>query len=122
MGITDLNLEPRMNLNLDVNYRQSYGRKNVQGKLKNISLTGAFLSDLTKDFKLNEKLTFEFTVAGRKRELTADVVWKNDTGCGVKFKHFNNRDVQIVDDLMYFIESKKDSVKSILDGIFKAAS
>ena len=122
MSIIKLNLEPRMNLDLDVNYRQSYGRQHVKGRLKNISLSGAFLSDLTKDFKLNEKLTFEFSVGGRKRELCADVVWKNMNGCGVRFKHINKRDVQIIDDLMYFVENKKESVKNILDSIFKAAS
>ena len=114
--------QPRMNLDLDVNYRKSYGRRNVKGRLKNISLSGAFLSDVAKEFKLNEKITFEFSVGGRKRELAADVVWKNEAGCGVKFKHFNNRDIQIIDDLMYFVTSKKETVRDLLNSIFKAAS
>jgi hypothetical protein len=31
----------------------------------------------------------------------------------------NNRDVQIVDDLIYFVEARRSDSKDILDGIFK---
>ena len=77
--------------------------------LKNISLTGAFLetSEATNNLKPQDKLTVRFTVGGRVRQISASVVWHTDAGCGIQFHPFNNRDVQIVDDLMYFVENNR---------------
>ena len=113
---------PRIPLQMQIEYRKSYGRQNVKGILKNISLTGAFLE--TQDVELipDDKVVLEFVVSERRRKMAATIIWKTQTGCGVMFQPFNKRDVQIVDDLMYFVQNRRDFRKGILEDIFKRAA
>ncbi len=114
---------PRMPLQLDVEFRRSYARRGEWGRIKNISLSGAFLElDAEQLLLPNDKVVLNFTVSGRKRRIQASVVWNDHHGCGVKFHHVNGRDQQIVDDLMYFAESSKETQRSVLDTIFKKVS
>lgn len=53
------------------------------------------------------------------KESPATVVWANSVGCGVKFMPVNNRDVQIVDDLIYFVEAQRTDRRDVLDKILK---
>jgi len=112
-----------MPLQLEIEYRRSYARRGEKGRLKNISLSGAFL-ELYAEISLypEERVVIHFSVSGRNRKIQASVVWQNDRGCGVKFHHGNNRDQQIVDDLMYFVESTKATQRTVLDSIFKKVS
>ncbi|MFP5518648.1 MAG: PilZ domain-containing protein [Bdellovibrionia bacterium] len=110
---------PRTPLSLEVNFKRSYARSETLGSLRNISLTGAFLAVESTELKANEKLQLRFVVSGRERVIGATVVWKNSAGCGVKFHHSNNRDRQIIDDLIYFVESSRESRRSVIDDIFK---
>jgi hypothetical protein len=119
MSSTDQVPSPRIPLKLDVEYRRSYGRSTDVGQLKNISLTGAFLEHGNEQLKANDKVAITFKVGGRTRKINALIVWSNSAGSGIKFQPTNNRDVQIVDDLMYFVESKREGRRSILDDIFK---
>lgn len=112
---------PRIPLQLEVEYRRSYGRSSDTGKLKNISLTGAFLEHENDGLKENDKVAITFKVGGRTRKINASVIWSTAKGAGIKFLPTNNRDVQIVDDLMYFVESKREGRRDVLDGIFKQA-
>lgn len=114
---------PRMPLQLDIDFRRSYARKAEQAKLRNISLSGAYLQ-LGNEFDLSprDKIVLDFTVSGRKRKIHASVVWRGPEGCGIQFHHTNNRDQQIVDDLMYFVENSRSSQRSVLDTIFKKVS
>jgi PilZ domain len=109
---------PRTPLHLDVSFRRSYARQDTQGTLKNISLTGAFLELDHHDLRLDEKINLTFTVGSRERKITAQIIWKNSLGAGIKFIPQNNRDVQIVDDLIYFVETKRMGHREILGGIF----
>lgn len=122
MGTTDKNPAPRIPLKLDVEYRRSYARCGEIGHLKNISLSGAFLEHGNGDLKVDDKLLVTFTVSGRVRKVHATVIWTSKMGSGVKFEPTNNRDVQIVDDLMYFVESKRENRRDVLDDIFKQVS
>jgi len=110
---------PRTPLNIDVGFRKSYAREDSSGTLKNISLTGAFLAHNASQLRAGEKVHMNFSVAGREREIHAIVVWSNSFGAGVKFLPQNNRDVQIVDDLIYFVETRRSGSRDILDRIFK---
>lgn len=114
---------PRIPLQVDVEYRRSYARRGEKGRLKNISLTGAFL-EVQNDNSLvpKDKLLITLLVSGRERRIPAYVVWNSTLGCGVKFLPNNNRDVQIVDDLMYFVENSRSSQRQVLDSIFKKVS
>lgn len=113
----------RLPLEMSIEYRRSYARRADVGKLKNISITGAFLeTNLVPELLPEDKVVLTFEVSGRKRKMNAKIVWKNGIGCGLSFQPFNNRDVQIVDDLMYFAESKRESTRSVLDDIFKKVS
>lgn len=112
---------PRIPLKLDVEYRRSYGRSNNVGQLRNISLSGAFLIHQNPEVKQNDKVCITFKVGGRTRKINAQIIWSNAHGSGIKFLPTNNRDVQIVDDLMYFVESKRENRRSVLDDIFKRA-
>lgn len=109
---------PRTPLHLDVAFRRSYARQDNQATLKNISLTGAFLELDGHDLRIDEKINMTFVVASRERKITAQVMWKNSLGAGVRFIPQNNRDVQIVDDLIYFVETKRMGHREILGGIF----
>jgi hypothetical protein len=113
---------PRIPLKLEVEYRRSYGRASDVGQLKNISLTGAFLEHANEGLKSHDKVAITFQVGGRTRKINAIVIWSNSAGAGLRFLPSNNRDVQIVDDLMYFVESKRETRRSVLDDIFKQTS
>ena len=113
----------RLKLTVPVKFKKNYARNLDEGVLKNISLTGAFL-DLPQpgEFHLDEKLTITFNVSGRQREVSANVIWSDHSGCGIRFNPFNNRDVQIIDDLMFYVESQKDTRRDVLDSIFKVVA
>ncbi len=110
---------PRVSLDLPVEFRKTYGRRDEYGSLKNISLTGAFLESNNATFLPNDKLIFQMRVSGRERKINAKVIWKNQLGYGVRFLPFNKTDVQLVDDLIYFVNIKKESKKTLLSSIFK---
>ncbi len=110
---------PRTPLFLEVGFKRNYAREEVKGTLKNISLSGAFLEFHGENFRPNEKLHLRFVVSGRERKIAAAVVWTNSFGCGIKFIPVNNRDVQIVDDLIYYVENNRDGRRDVLDKIFK---
>ncbi len=110
---------PRTPLFIEVDFRKNYAREGSAGKLKNISLTGAFLQHQDSTIRVGEKIAMEIKVSGRHRVLDAVVVWTNPTGSGLKFNHSNNRDRQIVDDLIYFVEAKRTDTRDIMDMIFK---
>lgn len=113
------NPAPRTPLNIGVQFRKSYAREDSAGLLKNISITGAFLAHRDQAMRPGEKVNLNFAVAGRERQVVAVVVWNNSYGCGVRFMPQNNRDVQIVDDLIFFVEAKRQGTRGILDQIFK---
>jgi hypothetical protein len=113
---------PRTPLFLEVGFKRNYAREDVRGILKNISLSGAFLEFSGESFRANEKLHLRFVVSGRERKIAASVVWRNSLGCGIKFMPANNRDVQIVDDLIYYVENNRDGRRDVLDKIFKKVS
>jgi len=119
MSSTEKVPSPRIPLKLDVEYRKSYGRNPEIGQLRNISLSGAFLEHQNEALKESDKVCITFKVGGRTRKINASIIWSNSIGSGIKFLPTNNRDVQIVDDLMYFVESKRENRRSVLDDIFK---
>lgn len=112
---------PRVPLQMQIEFRKSYGRQNSRGILKNISLTGAFLETETLELAPEDKVVLEIVVSERRRKMAATIVWKNANGCGVIFHPFNRRDTQIVDDLMYFVQNRREFRRSLLDDIFKHA-
>lgn len=122
MNATDKVPAPRIPLKLDVEYKKSYGRTTEIGELKNISISGAFLQHSNESLKVNDKVAITFKVGGRVRKINAVIIWSNAIGSGIKFLPANNRDVQIVDDLMYFVETKRENRRSVLDDIFKQAA
>ncbi len=113
---------PRTPLCLEVSFKRNYGRIAVSGVLKNISLSGAFLEALNIELELEEKINLTFVVGTRERKISAQVIWKNSLGVGVKFLPLNNRDTQIIDDLIYYVESKRIGHRGVLDGILKNVS
>ena len=113
---------PRTPLALEVSFRKSYSRNDTKGVLRNISISGAFLELQEHALRSNDKLMLTFEVSGRIRKIAALVIWTNAAGCGVKFQPTNNRDVQIVDDLIYFVETSRTGKRSVLDKIFKKVS
>ena len=113
---------PRTPLHLDVSFRRNYARQDISGILKNISLSGAFLEVSHHDLRVEEKVNLTFVVGSRERKISAQIVWKNSLGAGIRFMPMNNRDVQIVDDLIYYVESKRMGHRGILDGILKKVS
>jgi hypothetical protein len=116
------NPSPRLPLQMHIEFRKSYARQGGKGTLKNISLSGAFLETDTVELFPSDKLIVTINLSERTRRMTATVVWKNGRGCGLQFHPFNKRDVQIVDDLMYFVQNTRSGHRSILDGIIQQVS
>ncbi len=116
---TALKPAPRIPLFIEIEFRKNYGRIAEMGVLKNISLSGAFLSHNHHDLEANDKICLTFNVGDRRRDLQAQVVWTNQFGAGIRFLPANKRDVQIVDDLMFYVKSKRESRRFILNTIFK---
>ena len=121
MNTESANPAQRIPLELSIEFRRSYSRSSDDGVLRNISLTGAFLETVSR-FEKNDKLNLTFEVGGRARKISAKVIWSTERGAGIMFQHFNNRDLQIVDDLMYFVENNRASRRDVLDTIFKKVS
>lgn len=110
----------RIPLSMGVEFRKSYAREGSSGTLLNLSVTGAYLkTDEASLIQIGEKISVVIQVFGRARKVSAKVVWKNPFGAGVQFIPTNNRDVQIVDDLIYFVENSRTEKKSLLDTIIK---
>ena len=110
---------PRTPLSMEVQFKKSYAREDSVATLRNISLTGAFLNVENSNFRSSEKIHLVLNVSGRQRKLAAQVVWTSQTGCGVKFLPSNNRDVQIIDDLIYFVEEDRSGRRHLYDDILK---
>lgn len=113
---------PRTPLSMEVHFKKSYAREDSLAILRNISLTGAFLNVENSNFRPCEKIHLVLNVSGRIRKLAAEVVWTSQTGCGIKFLPTNNRDVQIIDDLIYFVEEDRSGRRSVYDDILKKVS
>lgn len=113
------NPAPRTPLNLEIAFKKNYARSENKGYLKNISLSGCFIESTENEFKTREKIQVKFVVGDRERLVPALVVWANSNGCGIKFIPNNNRDVQIVDDLIYFAENYRDINKDVFSNILK---
>lgn len=109
---------PRVPLVLPIEFRKTYSRQASRGGLLNISLTGAFLEHTTDDLAVNDQIHIHFKVSGRERVLQAAIVWKNGAGSGIQFNPENNQDVQIIDDLIYFVKSRRESKREVLNSIF----
>ncbi len=104
---------------MEVSFKKNYAREENKGRLRNISLSGAFLETTGDAFRANEKIQLRFVVEGRERKITAFVIWVNSVGCGVKFLPVNNRDVQIVDDLIYYVENSRSTRRTVIEQILK---
>lgn len=118
MGLNE-QLARRIPLSLGIQYRKNYSRRFDKGVLKNISLSGAFIEDPHAQLKADEKINVTFELGGRTRQIAAKIVWVSTGGAGINFIHSNNQDEQLIDDLMYYVEEKKDERREILDAIFK---
>ena len=106
--------------NLDVEYKKKYARHFKVGRLRDISNSEAYL--LTKDdktpFNLKDEISITLKLGQRKRTLQASVIASDTSGVKIKFHFYNNREYQIVDDMIYFIEKSKEERRQSLDFIF----
>lgn len=109
----------RTPLNIKVAFKKNYAREPGEGVLKNLSTTGAFVVHDCSTVEPGEKLTIKFSIAGRERGVPAEVIWANENGCGVKFKPTTRRDLQIIDDLIDLVESKRSGARNVFEEIFK---
>ena len=110
---------PRTSLDFEVVFKKNYARAEERGCLKNISISGAFLDHNNSQLQPGDKLSLTILVSSRVRQIPALVVWKNGDGCGVKFNPQNRQDSQIVDDFIYFVESKKQETRALYSEILK---
>ncbi len=110
---------PRVSLNVVVECRRTYAREAGNAQIKNISLTGALIEQGQTELNPQDKVHLLFRVSGRTRRLQATVIWTREKLAGVCFTPQNKRDIQIIDDFIYFIEEQKTNRKSVLEDIFK---
>ncbi len=106
----------RIKLNLQVDLRKSYWRKSKKVNFLNISQTGAYMQIPDMPVQINEKISLKLNVGSRTRKIEARVVWTNEFGAGICFLFKSNRDMQLIDDLMYFVEAgRKDQIQVLSD-------
>lgn len=110
---------PRTPLSHNISFKKLYSRNASQGVLLNLSISGAFMRHADGDLKPQDKVAITVSIAGRERKLQAVVIWSNSAGSGIKFLPTNKRDTQIIDDLIYFVESKRDGSRSVMNQILK---
>lgn len=108
----------RIPLRLPIEFRKTYARQSEHGGLMNISITGAFLEHHSGELEVDDTINIHLRVSGRERVLNATIVWKNQAGSGVRFAPDNQQDVQIIDDLMYFVKNHREKKKAVLNTIF----
>lgn len=109
-------ISPRFNVDLNFEFKRNYARQISKAEVRNISLTGALIKTEL-PLRPSEKLNVYLTVSGRTRKVAARVVWVGDRGVGLQFQPFNSRDLQIVDDIIYYATEKSSSTKSLFDSI-----
>ena len=97
-------------------FKKNYARQSSKAEVCNISLTGALIKT-DQPLKPSEKLNVYLSVSGRTRKVAARVIWVGARGVGLQFEPFNNRDLQIVDDIIYYATEKNESTKSVFDSI-----
>ena len=106
--------------NLNVEYKKKYARHFKMGNLRDINNSEAYL--LTNDDKtslnLKDEISIFLKLGERKRTIQASVILKDTHGIKIKFHFYNNKEYQIVDDLIYFIEKSKEKRRQSLDFIF----
>jgi hypothetical protein len=114
----DINGKPahRHSVELAFEFKKNYSRTSSKAEVCNISLTGALIKT-DQPLKPSEKLNVYLSVSGRTRKVSARVVWVGDRGVGLQFQPFNNRDLQIVDDIIYYATEKNESTKNLFDSI-----
>ncbi len=115
---------------LNVEYKKVYARDFTCGQLRHINNSEAYLStpsipsknpisrDSKKALKSQDKISIVLVLGERKRILQASVLSTDSRGARVKFHFLNNRDYQIIDDLIYFVEKAKESRRKKLHFIF----
>ena len=108
----------RLPITIKVEYRRTYARSYSSGRLRNISLTGVFLETDESSLLVNDKLVLTFKVSGRKRDIPAKVIWSTQSGYGIQLLPCSNRDIQIIDDLIYFTQLNRETQKNLLQEIF----
>src|SRR5476651_708575 len=91
----------RFNVDLSFEFRRNYARQSNLAEVKNISASGALIRT-NQPLKLSEKIRVYLSVSGRTRRMVAKVVWISNLGVGLEFQPFNNRDAQIIDDIIYY--------------------
>ncbi len=106
----------RFSVDLAFEFKRNYARQVCKAEVRNISLTGALIkTELT--LKPTEKINVYLSLSGRMRKVAATVVWVGDKGIGLRFQPFNNRDLQIVDDIIYYATEKTTSTRDLMDSI-----
>jgi len=113
----------RTKLNVPLSFRRRYSRNDEDGILKNISQTGAFLSQKGEPLEMGTRVHLFLEFLGLQRELICEVVWNRSTpsvnGSGIRFIPNAGRDKQAVHDFIEFINEQKSSRYEVLDMIFK---
>ena len=112
----ELSPAKRFNVDLNFEFRRNYARQTNLAEVRNISASGALIRT-NQPLKPTEKINVYLSVSGRTRRVIARVIWVSEKGVGLEFQPFNNRDAQIVDDIIYYATEKTSSDKSLLDTI-----
>jgi hypothetical protein len=114
--VDELKPARRFPVELAFDFKRNYARQTSKAEVRNISLTGALIKT-DQQLKPSEKINVYLSLSGRVRKVAARVIWVNEKGVGLQFQPFNNRDLQIVDDIIYYATEKTSSTKSLLETI-----
>jgi hypothetical protein len=112
----------RHQISLELEFKRSYGRQSEKANIKSISINGA-LVQVDQPLRIGERLKVTLSVSDRVRKVPARVVYVGgEKEVGIRFEPFNNRDLQIVDDIIYFATEKSSTNRSLLENILSKVS
>lgn len=107
-----LSRAPRIKVNYKIALKKLFSNNQDMVKIKNISMSGAFIEMSTEDFNTREMVGLNFVVSDRERVVQARIVWKSNEGIGVQFHPQNFQDQVIINDLIFFLQNKIGTVNN----------
>lgn len=107
---------PRTPARMGVEFRRVYGRQVFDGIIKNISVTGVFIEHALR-FEKEDMVQIEMCIGNRKKKIKAKVIWSNEMGSGLQFHPKSKQEIQMIDDMIYFIEQRWHEMKGVLNNI-----
>ena len=103
---------PRFKVDYSIALKKLFSNNQDMVKIKNISMSGAFIEMTTEEFNTRELVGLNFVVNDRERVVQARIVWKSKEGLGVQFIPQTFQDQVIINDLIFLLRHKVGTINN----------